>query len=90
MTEKEMMSLPTYDPSNLLDALIAHLRLKNDRALASQLDVTPPQISKFRNKKSPLTPGLLIAIHEVSGLDIKFIRSLAGITASKVEFKRAA
>ncbi|MBC3874883.1 hypothetical protein [Undibacterium flavidum] len=67
-----------YDPSNLLDALIKILCIKNDAALSRVLEVAPPVISKIRHKNLPIGPNLLIRMHEESGLSIREIRALMG------------
>jgi hypothetical protein len=68
----------TYDPNRLLDALIEHLRLKNDAALARALEVAPPVISKVRHLRLPVSAALLIRMHEVSELTIRDLRFLMG------------
>jgi len=67
-----------YDPNRLLDALIEHLRLKNDAALARALEVAPPVISKIRHRRLPVGAALLIRMHEVSELTISDLRYLMG------------
>jgi hypothetical protein len=67
-----------YDPNRLLDALIDHLRLKNDAALARALEVAPPVISKIRHRRLPVGAALLIRMHEVSELTISDLRYLMG------------
>ncbi len=78
-----ILDIPTkedfnYDPSNLLDALIKHMGIKNDAALSRRLEVAPPVISKIRHKILPVGPNLLIRMHEESGLSIREIRALMG------------
>lgn len=68
----------TYNPGNLLDALIVHLGLKNDAALARALEVAPPLISKIRHRTLPLGGSVLIRMHEVSKLSIADMRTLMG------------
>lgn len=68
-----------YDPNNLLDALTAHLGLKNDAALARALGVAPPVISKVRHRRLPLGAIMLINMHEVADLSIRELKVLAGL-----------
>ena len=72
-----------FKPSNLLDALIKHLNLRNDAALSRALEVAPPVISKIRHGRLPIGPTLLLAMHEVSDLSIKELRALMGDTQAK-------
>ena len=65
-------------PLDLLDALHANLRLKNDAALARILEVNPPIISKIRHRRLSVGGALLIRIHEVTGLNISDLRFLMG------------
>ena len=67
-----------YDPSNLLDALIVHLGLKNDAALARALEIESSMVSKIRNHALPVSGAMLIRMHEVSELTIRELRTLLG------------
>lgn len=67
-----------YNPNNLLDNLIDHLRLRNDAALSRALEVAPPVISKIRHKKLPIGASLLIRMHELTDISIKDLRALMG------------
>lgn len=75
---QEVTGLIQYDPGKLLDALIEHLSLKNDAALARALETAPPIISKIRNGKLPVGGSMLIRMHEVSKLSIAELRALMG------------
>jgi hypothetical protein len=68
----------SYEPNNLLDALMERLALKNDAMLSDLLKVGPPVISKIRHHKMPIGAALLIRMHEVSELSIGELRSLMG------------
>lgn len=61
--------------SKLLDFLIAHLKLKNDRALARELGVLPSTISKLRGGHASVSPGLWICMHETTGISINELKS---------------
>ena len=69
---------PGYDPNPLLDTLIKKLDLKNDAALARQLEVAPPVISKIRHRTLRVGATMLIRMHEASQLTIRELRSLMG------------
>ena len=68
----------TYNPDNLIDALIERLELKNDAALARLLEIAPPILSKIRHRRLPVGAALLIRMHEVSGLPVRELRNLMG------------
>jgi len=78
-----------YNPDRLLDALIDHLRLKNDAALSRALEVAPPVISKIRHRRLPVGAALLIRMHEVSDLTIRDLRYLLGDRRQKFRFSDA-
>ncbi len=61
---------------NFIDNLIASFGLKNDAALAKELDVAPPVISKIRHGKLKVGATMIIRIHEVFGISIAQIRRL--------------
>ena len=73
-----LLANETYNPNNLLDALIERMNLKNDAALSRVLEVQPPVISKIRHRRLPVGASLLIRMHEESGLSIKELRELMG------------
>lgn len=68
----------TYDPNNLLDALLLRMKLGSDAALCRLLDVAPPLISKARHGGAPIGSALLIRMHQVSGLPIAELQCLMG------------
>lgn len=67
-----------YRNSDLLDTLIDFLGLKNYAALARELQVSPPIISKIKNGTLPVSAAILIRMHEVSGLSILELRACMG------------
>lgn len=70
--------MSTYNPNNLLDALIGKMQLKNDAALSRALEVAPPVISKIRHHRLPVGASLLIRMHDVTGMSIRDLRGLMG------------
>lgn len=79
MNKNEMLAIPTYNPSNLLDSLIKMLGLKNDAALARRLTTDAPAISSIRHRRRPVGSGLLIRMSEESDLPTRDLKALAGI-----------
>lgn len=69
---------PHYDPEMLLDTLTIILGAKNDRHLAGKLFVQPSQICKIRKRRTPVSPALLISMHEETTLSIRQLRALMG------------
>jgi hypothetical protein len=67
-----------YDPNHLVDHLRDLLRLDNDVALAHRLRVRPPTLSKVRRQRVAVSPALLIAMHEATGMAIAELRRLMG------------
>lgn len=72
-----------YDPGALLDRVSALLNVKNDAALARELDVAPPVISKIRHRNMAVGASLLIRLHEVTALSIQELRTTMGDTAKR-------
>lgn len=70
---------PKAQANNLLDAMIDKIGLRNDAALARQLQVAPPVISKMRSGKIPVGAGFLIRCHYASGLSIAALKELASL-----------
>lgn len=72
----------TPGANNLLDQLLADNKLKNDAALARELGVAPPVVSKLRHGRLAVGPTLILMIHEKFGVAVKSIReTLAGAAA---------
>jgi len=70
-----------YSPDRFLDAITAHLRLKNDTALARALEVAPPVISKLRHQTLRICPSHLLRAHDATGISIAELKALAGLPA---------
>src|SRR6476469_7777352 len=68
----------SYNPNQLLDALLQNMQLKNDAALSRKLEVAPPVISKIRHGRLPVGASMLLRMHEESGLSIRELRDLMG------------
>lgn len=73
-----------FDPAHMLDHLRYRLRLKNDASLCRLLDITPPLLSKIRNRKRSVCPGLIIRIHEVTGIHVHDLRVMMGDRRSRM------
>lgn len=78
LKSKELEEHMAYDPDRLLDTLIERFHLYNDAGLARWLEIGPPMISKVRNRRTPLSAGLLIRMHEVSDMAIAELCALMG------------
>jgi len=63
----------------MLDALMANLKVTSDAALSRKLMVPPPVISKLRNNKIGVSAGLLVRIHDVTGMSINKVRAMLGL-----------
>jgi plasmid maintenance system antidote protein VapI len=70
-------SSPVANP--IVDALIKKLKLKNDAELARMLHLQPPVISKIRHGVLGLTGGVLVRMHDITGLSIDELRTAAGL-----------
>lgn len=78
MRKKALLKLASYTPDNFLNRLLGRLDLKNDAALARELDVTPGVVSRIRNKKAPVSANLLLMIHEATEIAIPELRRMMG------------
>ena len=63
--------LPQHD---LLDILKDELKLKSDSALAKELDVPPPVLSKIRHGKLAVNAVYILKIYDATGWSIEKIR----------------
>lgn len=76
MNTKALMNHPDYNPDRFLDAMIKAMALKNDAALSRRLAISPPVISKIRNRHIPVSADMLILLHEHSEMPIRELKSL--------------
>lgn len=67
-----------FDPNPFLDILVQKFKLKNDAELSHFLKVSASAISRLRSRHSPLTPGLLIRMHDATDMSITALRALMG------------
>lgn len=65
--------------NKLLDFLIGEKNLKNDAALAREMKVAPPVISKWRHDTLPFGPTHILRTHEHFGIAGGEIRARAGL-----------
>lgn len=79
--------MSTKSTADLLDALIDHLNLKNDAALAVRLQTFPPVISKLRHGSLTVGNAMMVRIHDATGWSMNEIRLLMGV--QPVELKAA-
>lgn len=82
----ESLDYETYDTHHLLDSVLDRLHLKDDEALAHALDVTSSVIGEIRAMKRPVDAGLLIRMHELTGLDISRLRNILGDRRKEMRF----
>lgn len=85
MIEKYNFQPPNYCHHNLLDTLIAKMRLKSDADLCRVLEVNAPVISKIRHGRLPVGPTILLRMHEESNLSIRELKSLLADSKHTVE-----
>lgn len=78
MKTDSSFNLVEYDVILLLDALQQRFNLKNDARLSEYLSLSRPAISKLRHKTIPLSPGILLCMHEATGLSLRDLRALMG------------
>ncbi|NYE58983.1 plasmid maintenance system antidote protein VapI [Duganella sp. 1224] len=78
-----------YDPNYLLDMISARLGLKNDAALARELEVAAPVVSKIRHLRLPVSGAMLIRIHEVTGMQLRELQDLMGDRRQKFRLSSA-
>lgn len=71
-------STASYNPNQLLDALLKRLNLKNDAALSHALDVARPVLANIRKGSLGIGAWLLLRMAEISNLSIPDLRRLMG------------
>ncbi len=76
---KELTKIESsYDPDRLLNYMREKFGLKNDAALARQLEVAPPVISKIRHRKLAIGASLLIRMSDICNVGTRELRDIMG------------
>lgn len=70
-------------PFELFDEIKRDFKLKNDVQLARGLNLTPPQLSKVRNRQQPCSDTMILRIHEIFGYPVDLIRALLAVSESR-------
>jgi len=65
-----------FEKHALLDYLLDHLNLKNDKQLANYFKYGPPVISKIRHRKMAISSSVILLIHEKLDIPVIEIRRL--------------
>jgi hypothetical protein len=78
MVHNTLQQAPGYDPNRLLDTVIDLLGLGNDAALSRALGIWASHLSSMRRHREPVGAGLLIRLHEETGLTVAQLRKLMG------------
>lgn len=68
----------TFDPAKMLDALAERYQLKNDAQIARFLEISPVMVCKLRHQYRALGGGVILRIHEATGIAIHEILRLSG------------
>lgn len=71
------MQIQIDGSGTLFSTLINDNRLKNDAALARELGVAPPVISKIRHGRMSVGDTLILKVHEKFGMPVPDIRAHA-------------
>lgn len=75
----DLLSHADYDPNRLLDFIMELRECRNDAALSRELQLSPPVISKIRNRRLPVTANILLRIHDVTEQPVNKLRELMGM-----------
>lgn len=78
MSRPIMIRHGNFDPAHMLDHLRYRLRLKDDASLSRFLDVTRPMLSRVRHRKRVVCAGLMLRIHEATGIRVHDLRVMMG------------
>ncbi len=79
MTTGSIRNNPNYDPNALLDWFADRMKLKTDAAMAYELEVLPPVISKIRHRRVPIGPTMLIVMHDLADMRVRELRKIMGL-----------
>lgn len=78
---QNLLTHPTYDPNEFLDAMKARLDMSTDKQLANFLGICRVNFSHIRHKRRPISSAVLVVLHEATGLPVRELRALMGVQA---------
>lgn len=67
-----------YNPNRFLDALMHHLQVHSDQALAKRLRISHRVIKNIRNGDYPIAGSLLMCIADATGVAVAELRRWMG------------
>lgn len=77
MMHDRLTIAPHPNHAHLVDHLVATLGVKNDAALARTVGLSASAVSRMRHGKLPITPTVLLTLHDGTGLSIAELRERA-------------
>lgn len=85
LSSKSFLSKPTYDPAKLFNELIKRHGLRSDAQLANVLAISPPQLSKMRNRQLAVGSSVILRIHLAMDMPVREIYAQLGVEPPEVE-----
>lgn len=70
------VSIEDDNPNHMLDALIKHMHLEDDSALAHKLKVAPNIVTMMREGRISVSASMLIWMREASGMSLQQLRKM--------------
>lgn len=65
--------------AQLLDAILNEKGFRTDSELAQALDIEPANLSRLRHGRRPVSDGMVICVHELTGWEIRDIKRSLGM-----------
>ena len=65
--------------AQLFDAIQLETSLRTDAALAEAIGIEPSNLSRLRHGHRPISDGVLLRIHEITGWPIREIKGALGM-----------
>ena len=63
-------------PHKLFDHIRTYYKVSSDAALASMLNISTPELSRFRNDVKRASPKLILAVYDATKMPIETIREM--------------
>lgn len=70
---------PNYDPNALFDKVMSMYGFKTNRELADAIGADQSQICTMRTKAVRVSSGMLLRLHDLTGLPAKELRRMMGV-----------
>ena len=69
--------------AQLIDAVLGEKGFRTDAALAEEIGIEPTTLSRLRHGHRPVSDGVILRVHEITGWEIRDIKDALAMPCRK-------